>query len=273
MKKNLLLFIGCLLAVHNTASAVTIKKAAPVVKQETSAQNIGANLLPTVMGLVSGIQALNQQQKTLTAECIPSSQEINFVNNTIKEWAKTGASTAKEIEGKMNGMEPCDAASGGYEESVRIAADTEDNEMICYDWFDDSSDKGTVWHKFPKAVSTYYCTDGSESGCSEKNRKQVSNIYDVFNLIDFTEADYTAQEAKMAATLTAKIENCSYAKLSARKKALWGEFLTTTVGGLGQKTNTASVMETVSGMAGSLGGGGLQSLSGIGSIATQFLNK
>ena len=79
---------------HNTASAVTIKKAAPVVKQETSAQNIGANLLPTVMGLVSGIQALNQQQKTLTAECIPSSQEINFVNNTIKEWAKTGASTA-----------------------------------------------------------------------------------------------------------------------------------------------------------------------------------
>ena len=94
MKKNLLLFIGCLLAVHNTASAVTIKKAAPVVKQETSAQNIGANLLPTVMGLVSGIQALNQQQKTLTAECIPSSQEINFVNDTIKEWAKTGASTA-----------------------------------------------------------------------------------------------------------------------------------------------------------------------------------
>ena len=83
MKKNLLLFIGCLFAVHNTASAVTIKKAAPVVKQETSAQNIGANLLPTVMGLVSGIQALNQQQKTLTAECIPSSQEINFVNNTI----------------------------------------------------------------------------------------------------------------------------------------------------------------------------------------------
>ena len=274
MKKILLFFIGAVVAVHGTAGAVTIKKAAPVVKQQTSAQNVGANLLPTVINLVSGIQALNQKQKDLTAECIPSSQEITFVNNTIKEWAKTGASTAEEIEGKMNGMKPCSSASGGYEESVRIAADTEDDELICYDWFNDTSDQETVWHKFPKAVSTYYCTDGSVSGCSEKNRKQVSNIYDVFNLIDFTEADYTVQEAKMAASLLSKIENCSYAKISAKQKALWGEFLVGTVGGLGQKTNTASIMETVSGMAGTLGSGNaLQSLSGLGSMATQFLNK
>ena len=272
MRNKLLLFIGCLLAVHNTAGAVTIKKAAPVVKQEASAQNIGANLLPTVMGLVSGIQALNQQQKTLTAECVPTSQEINFVNNTIKEWAKTGASTAAEVETSL-GMQRCGSPSGGYENKVRLAAETEDSEDICYDYFGDNTDKETVWFQFPKAVSTYYCTDGSVSGCAEKYRKQVSNIYDVFNLIDFTEEDYTAQEAKMAATLMSKIENCSYAKISAKKKALWGEFLTTTVGGLGQKTNTASVMETVSGMAGSLGGGGLQSLGSIGSIATQFLNK
>ena len=269
MRKKILLFIGCLLAVHNTAAALTITKARAVAKQETSAQNVGANLLPTVMGLVSGIQALNQQQKTLTAECIPSSQEITFVINMFKEWAKTGAAQARDIESKL-GMKKCDSATGGYEASVRLAADIEDDELICYDFY---SETGTVWYGFPKAVSTYYCTDGSVSGCSDKYRKQVSNIYDVFNLIDFVDADYTADEAKMAATLIAKIENCSYAKLSARKKALWGDFLTTTVGGLGQKTNTASVMETVSGMAGSLGGGGLQSLSGIGSIATQFLNK
>ena len=257
---------------HGTAGAVTIKKAAPVVKQQASAQNIGANLLPTVMGLVSGVQALNQQQKALTAECIPSSQEINFVNNTIKEWAKTGAATAAEAATSL-GMEKCQTASGGYEKSVRLSALTEDAEQVCFDFFGDTADQGTVWEGFPKAVSTYYCTDESEKSCAEKYRKQVSNIYDVFNLIDFTEADYTASEAKMAATLTAKIENCSHAKLSAKKKALWGEFLTTTVGGLGQKTNTASVMETVSGMAGSLGGGAMQSLGSIGSIATQFLNK
>ena len=96
----------------------------------------------------------------------------------------------------------------------------------------------------------------------------------MFNLIDFTEADYTAQEAKMAASLLSKIENCSYAKISAKQKALWGEFLVGTVGSLGQKTNTASIMETVSGMAGTLGSGNaLQSLSGLGSMATQFLNK
>ncbi len=274
MKKILLFFMGAVVAVHGTAGAVTIKKAAPVVKQQTSAQNVGANLLPTVINLVSGIQALNQKQKDLTAECVPSSQEITFVNNTIKEWAKTGAATAEEIQGKMNGMKRCDTSSGGYEASVRIAADTEDDELICYDYFGDSSDNGTVWYQFPKAVSTYYCTDGSVSGCSEKNRKQVSNIYDVFNLIDFTEADYTAQEAKMAASLLSKIENCSYAKISAKQKALWGEFLVGTVGSLGQKTNTASIMETVSGMAGTLGSGNaLQSLGGLGSMATQFLNK
>lgn len=275
MKKVLLLFIMSVFAVHGTAGALTVKKAAPVVKQQTSAQSAGASLLPTVLNLVSGIQSLNQQQKALTAECIPSSQEITFVNNIVKEWAKTGAATADDAQNSMNGMKRCNAASGGYESSVRIASDTEDNELICYDWFGDSADKNAVWHQFPKAVSTYYCTDGSISGCSEKNRKHVSNIYDVFNLVDFTIDDYTEQEAKMAGTLTSKIENCSYAKLSAKQKALWGDFLIGTVGGLGQKTNTASIMEAVSGMSGSLGGGGgvMQSLGGLTNVATQFLNK
>ena len=148
MNKFLLIFIGLLAVAHQSASAaVTIKKAAPVATKKTSAKDAGASLLPGVLNLISGVQQLTQQQKVLTEECIPTSQEITWVNNMVKEWAKTGASTAEEIEGKMNGMKRCDDASGGYEESVRIAADTEDSEMICYDWFDDSSDKGTVWHK------------------------------------------------------------------------------------------------------------------------------
>ena len=97
------------------------------------------------------------------------------------------------------------------------------------------------------AVKASYCTDGSVGGCSEKNKQYVSNIYDVFNLIDFAEADYTQQEATMAAKLIAKIENCSYAKLSAKKKALWGDFLVDTIGGLGQKTNTSTIKEIIYG--------------------------
>lgn len=270
MKKILLLFVGVFVAVHGTAGAVTIKKAAPVATKQTSAKDAGASLVPTALNLISGVMQLNQKQKTLTAECIPSTQEITFVNNIVKEWAKTGAATAEEIEGaKMNGMKPCDSGSS-YESTVRVSADLGDDSLICYDVY---VEENTVWNGFPKAVSTYYCTDGSITGCGEKSRQHVSNIYDVFNLVDFTEADYTAQEAKMAGNLIAKIEQCSFAKLNARKKAMWGEFLVGTVGSLGQKTNTANIMETVSGMAGSLGGGGLQSLGALGSMVPQLLNK
>ena len=72
----------------------------------------------------------------------------------------------------------------------------------------------------------------------------------------------------MAGVLISKIENCSYAKLNAKKKALWGEFLVDTVGNLGQKTNTATIMQTVGSVANSGGMGALQSL---GSVATQFI--
>ena len=75
----------------------------------------------------------------------------------------------------------------------------------------------------------------------------------------------------MAAKLIAKIEDCSNAKLSAKKKAMWGEFLISTVGSVGQSTNTGAIMESVSGIAAS--GGGIQSLQSLGAIATQFLNK
>lgn len=271
MRKILLLFVGVFIAVHGTAGAVTIKKAAPVATKQTSAKDAGASLLPTALNLITGVVQLNQKQKALTTECIPTSQEITFVNNIVKEWAKTGAATAEELQGsKMNGMKRCDSGNT-YESSVRISADLGDDDMICYDYYDEEN---TVWHQFPKATSTYYCTDGSVSGCGEKSRKYVSNIYDVFNLVDFAEADYTAQEAKMAGNLIAKIEQCSFAKLNARKKAMWGEFLVGTVGSLGQKTNTANIMETVSGMAGSLGGGNaLQSLGSLGNMVPQLLNK
>ena len=269
MKKFLLFFIGGLFAVHGTAGAVAINKAPSVATKQVTAVDAGASLLPGVLNLVTGVMQLNQKQKALTAECIPTSQEINFVNNIIKEWAKTGVATADEIEnGKMDGMKPCETGET-YESSVRIAADLGEDGLICYDYYKD--DERAVWYKFPKASSAYYCTDGSlTSSCDEKDRREVSNIYDVFNLIDFAEADYTPTEATMAAKLISKIEKCSYAKLNARKKAMWGDFLVETIGNVGQKTNTGAIMQTVSGVANTGGMGALQSLGG---IATQFLDR
>ena len=244
------------------ASAITIKKAAPVATQEASASAATTSLVPTVLNLISGVQQISAKQKELTAECIPTTQEVNFVDNTMKEWAKTGAMSAEEVEKKLG--KRCDSATGGYQASVEIAAmmDTDD---ICYDYF---SDAGMVWFQYPKVSVAKYCEDGTNS-CSEK--KTVSNIYDIFNLIDFSEADYSSSEITMASKLIAKIENCSNSKLNAKKRAMWSEFLMGTISNLGQPTNTGSIMEQVSSIAGS--GGGLGSLSSLGAIATQFLGN
>ncbi len=244
-------------------AAISIKKAAPVATQSTSMVDNTSSLVGTVLGLVGGIQQLNAQQKALTAECIPSAQEITFVDNTIKEWAKTGATTADEIEKTLR-RSRCNVPSG-YEAAVQVAAGT-DGAKICYNYWSGDGNTGMVWENFPKVGKATYCTDGSLS-CSDKNKKTVSDIYDIFNLVDFSEADYTPSEATMAAKLIAKIEKCSHAKLSAKKKAMWGEFLVDTIGNVGQKTNTGAIMESVGGLT---GGGGLSSL---GAIATQFMDK
>lgn len=263
MNKTLLFFVGvvsCMAA--NAAWAVTIKKAAPVATQQASASSstATASLLPGVLQLVSGVQQLNKQNKALTEACIPSAAEISFVNNTIKEWAKTGAATADDVQKSMK-RSRCASATGGYEVSVKASAGT-DAGAICYNYF---SDENMIWHQFPMVGSVKYCADGSSS-CSGKE-KHASDIYEIFNLIDFTEADYTKQEATMAANLIAKIENCSAARLSDKKRAAWGEFITTTIGNVGQSTNTGAIMQSV----GSLTSGG--GLSSLGAIASQFIGQ
>ncbi len=252
-----------------SADAVTIKKAATVTTKQNDIKQTGASILPTVINLYTGIKDITNKQKALTAECIPSAQDIEFVNKIFKEWIKTGASTIAEVESSLGNIHACSSATGGYQTSIQIAAATEEESLICYDYFDDSSDKNMIWHKYPRAQKAYYCTDDpSQSSCAEKNRQYVTNMYDLFNLVDFSEQDYTPDEAKMAGTLMAKIENCSNAKLNARKRAMWGEFLVGSIGNLGQSTNTSQIMQIVQGSANSGVGGALKSLGG---NLTQFL--
>ena len=95
------------------------------------------------------------------------------------------------------------------------------------------------------------------------------NIYDIFNLVTFSEADYTADELKMASRLMTKIEQCSNSKLNAKKRAMWQEFLVDTVSNLGQSTSTGSIVQAVGGLTS--GGGGMSSLGTLGSFVTQTL--
>lgn len=270
MKKNLAIFVATLLCatVSAATAAVTIKKAAPVATQDSATSSTTASLVPSVLSLVSDVQALSAKQRDIDTECMPSSAEITFVNDTVKEWAKTGSVTSDEVARKLN-AQPC-RGGVGYEAAVRYSAGT-DMSNICYDNFASKSDEDMVWYEFPKASRTTYCPDGSPT-CSDKEKKNATNIYEIFDLIDFGAGDYTKQDATMAAKLLARVETCTDKKISQKKKQMWGEFLVNAMGNVGQKTNTSAIMQTVSGITqngASLNGG----ISSLGAIASQFLDK
>lgn len=247
--------------------AVAIKKASSVASSASSgsAASTAASIVPAVLNLVSGVKSLNSMQKELENDCIPTAQEISFVDSTLKEWAKTGEMSAKEVERKL-GRKPCPGGIG-YESAVRIAAGTQDVE-VCYDNYA-GTDADMIWYGYPKVGNATYCADGLLN-CGEKSKKHASDIYDIFNLISFSADDYTKTEATMAARLMDKIERCSYSKLSAKKREMWGEFLTNTMSNVGQKTDTGMIMQSVGGITTNGLGGGLQSL---GAIATQFMDR
>ncbi len=244
-------------------AAVAIKKAASVSTQQATKMDSASGLVGTVLTLASGVKALNQKVNEMDAECQPTSAEVTFVNEIVKEWAKTGAASAEDVQRSLR-RRPCSVSSGigGYQEAVERAVLMGNETDICFDSFRGMGNDGMVWQDFPRVGTASYCDDGSRS-CG-KRMKYTSDMYEIFNLVDFTEADYTVQEAQTAGKIIAKIEKCSGAKLSQAKRALWGEFLTDSIGNMGKKTSTASIMETVSGVVGSGGGltGGLQSIGG-----------
>lgn len=277
MKKYLaLLFIIPFVAVgYAQGAAITIKKAAPVATQSANKKetmlNDGLSLVGTVMNLVGTVKDLNVKQKQLTEECIPSGSDISFVNEMIKEWAKAGGGSVSKISSAMGG-EPCSSADE-WAEAIKDYGGPENVASSCYEAFVSSYDEGTVWYKYPKATVARYCPDEGGDDC--KNKATVSNIYDVLNLIDFSDKDYSKGELDKFARLREKIETCSDAKISARQKALWGEFLNNTVASMGQKNNMPTIMNGINQVTGSMGNGSgfdgvVQSLSG---IATQFIGQ
>lgn len=269
MKKTFRFFIAllCVAPCVSAQGAIVIKKAAPVATQSSSNADTSASLLPTVLGLVSGVMDMNAKQKALSAECVPSSQEMTFVDNTIKEWAKTGVGTKDSVRAILR-REPCPAADNGYSIEAQTASGAS-GLTICYNHFEGAGNVGTVWEGFPKTGKATYCKNGIIN-CPSNQQETVSDTYDLFNLIDFGPADYIPSEATMAARLLNKVEICSNSKINAKKKALWGEFLVNTAGGLGKKTNTGGIMEQVGAMSGS---GGMGAVSSLSSVAAQFMNK
>lgn len=279
MKKN---FIFCVIAsvlcgvtgAFGAANVLVPKKAESVAKRDvsTSTTATGASLLTTAATLAGNVYALSQQQKALTAECEPTSREITFVNNMIKEWAIAGA--INPLAGERNGLRACRKDEGEtYENTVTRAGMgvTVDPSGICYDTFTDADARGAVWAGFPKAVVVDYCADGvSLNMCSKNKRKKMTNMWTLFDMIDFDNRDYTRTEATQAVALLQKATNCSGTKLAAKRLETFGNFITGTIGNMGQTTNTGNIMDSVKGIVGQSGIGGVGSLA---NIATQFLDK
>jgi len=264
--------VGGISGAFGAANVLVPKKADSVAKRDasTSTSDMGASLLPTAATLVGNVIALNQQQKALAAECEPSARDLEFVNRMVKEWAYAGATNP--LAANSRGFRACDNGET-YEATVRRSGTglSIDSALVCYDTFSKLDAHGAVWEGFPKAAVAEYCTDGTAlNACSRNNRKKMTNMWTIFDMIDFDNKDYTIAEASQAQALLQKATNCSGNKLAAKRLESFGGFITSTIGNMGQKTNTTSVMDAVGSIVQTTGIGGISGLAG---VASQFLDK
>ena len=262
MKKTLFIFtaFACMVSFMAPAAVnVKIKKAAPVATKQTNAMDSATSLLPTVIGLVSSVRALSAKQQQLSADCAPTADEINTVNNLVKEWAKLGTTYAEAACYGL-GQSKC---NGSYSANIEDF----DEDEACYETFESSSDTDMIWEGFPKVSSAQKCDD-------RKKCQNISNIYDIFAKIPFSDEDYTQAESKKIAAFKEKANRCTPARVKAAKRELYGGFLVQTLNSVGQTTGaagTASILDAVQSMGGS---GDLKSmLPSLGQMALQGFDK
>lgn len=261
MKKILTFFIVCVFsAIDLSWGAVSVKKAAPVTMKKESNMESATSFLPAVLNLVENVKNLKTQQQQVTAECEPSSGEIEIVNSLVKEWAKIGDTSQSNI---ASGLTLC--VGTNYSEYMRNMAQSYND--TCYDVF---PNQGYIWDGYPKASIAKECT-----GMNNTNCKVYTNIYDVFGKIPFTDPDdYTKREVENIAKIKEKFDKCATAKVKAKQRELAGNFLNQTLSSVGKTTGAAGtedVLKAVQGLGGSGSFGSLlPSLSG---VIPQMLEK
>lgn len=255
----------------NVKKSSGVKKAAPVATQKADKMDSVASLLPSVINLVGSVKALRSSQEQLSADCVPTSSEIQFVNDLVKEWAKTGEVSAEDAV-KGIGDKPCNNKNNPREnnyDNYKGYLEQADPGKTCYETFSSNSDKEMIWLGFPRASYARVCNELDTKDC-----KDETNIYEVFAKINFSDEDYTQAEAEKIAQFKAKEQRCAKGRINAAKRELYGNFVTQTLGSLGQNTGvsgTDAILQTVSAMGGS---GNVQSmLPSLGTMATQMFDK
>jgi len=256
------------------SATVAIRRAEPVQAQRQEAGGLmqqGASLVPAAIGLVAGVMQMNQQMRALDGDCIPTTAEITFVNDMIREQARAG----KDFSNFWgSGRHPCGSGFGGdggvgrvagtetnYRTAAELAMGTELS--ACFDVWAGAADRGMIWYGAPRTSMERVCRRGTGPNCGPNDLVTVSNIYEIFLLVDFGPADYLPREAAIAARLLEKNDRCSPVRLNARKRELWGGFLVQTAGGLGQRQDAGNVMEMVGNIMQQGGGNTGQTVMGL----------
>jgi hypothetical protein len=265
MKKSiifLLLLSICYLG--EAGAAIEIKKApsASEQKQQGGGLMAGNSLIPTALGLVGNVMALNKQQAALAAECEPTDTEITFVKTLVQEWAKAGGTIT------LSGRRACKMTDGkDYAFDVLYSSE---GVSPCYNVFNLTTDNWQIYKDYPYPGKGHSKKDESLED-SDKNSIPRSDIYEIFPKIGFEDADYLPSEVSQVARLKEKAIKCAPDKLSAKQRELWGNMLTQTVGGLGQKQNAGTTMQQVGSVLQSGGNSPLGTLGGTVSVLTGSL--
>ena len=231
-------------------------------QQEKMDAATGTNLIGTAMGLWSGYQALKQQDMALTEKCAPTTAEAAHVNKMVEEYAKTGQMSADKM------FETLKVGKCGTGEKFITRVGVE-GLNACYAVRDD---KDKIWSGYPKAESDSKCPD-AKPGCG-KDVKYYSNIYEIYNLMGWTDKDMLPDELSAHSKLMAKAEECDPRVMQRKRQEMTGGFITGTIGSIGQKQNTGGTMGVVSTLTQTMsqGGGGANSaIGGIGALAPSLL--
>ena len=176
----------------NVKKSSGVKKAAPVATQKADKMDSVASLLPSVINLVGSVKALRSSQEQLSADCVPTSSEIQFVNDLVKEWAKTGEVSAEDAV-KGIGDKPCnknDFKKDNYDNYKGYLEQADPGET-CYESFSSNPDEEMIWLGFPRASYARVCDELDTKDC-----KDETNIYEVFAKINFSDEDYTQAKSK-----------------------------------------------------------------------------
>ena len=273
--------MAVLVAPSASQGVVTVHKKSSVSKPSDEGTSSTSNSLATAAGVlnmvlptVKGVLELKKQSQELSADCMPNGYDVEVVNDLVKEWAKIGDTKAEDARKSIADSECVGDENtwGDYK-----AAMTVDHEKACWVAFADSECKDVsdskVTTKFKE--NSYIWCGYPKAATATIDKKNYSNVYDVFSKIPFGTADYTKDEISKVRGLIEKTERCAPGKISQKKRELWAGFLTKTIGSVGTATGVSSITDVMQ-MASQLsssGGGFSSMLNNVGNMVPAMLDR